>query len=107
MTLKPGLVPDMRSGSHRPPQTGQMPLASRPPELPDRMKPLRPQPRPRSRQLAMLRTSLIEITQLKPQPVIYDSGRFHHKPTLWHIRSRIELPDLNEDDHDAVRDLGK
>ena len=80
ITLKPGLVPDMRPSSRRPPQTGQMPLTSRPPELPDRMEPLRPQPRPRSRRLTMLRTSLIEITQLKPQLVVHDSGRLHHKP---------------------------
>ena len=34
VTLKPGLVPDMRPGGHRPPQAGQVLLASGPAELP-------------------------------------------------------------------------
>ena len=82
ITLKPGLVPDMRPSSRRPPQTGQMLLASRPPELPDRHEPLRPQPRPRSRQLAVLITVLIEKTQLKPQLAVpgHYAHALHHKP---------------------------
>jgi hypothetical protein len=80
IALKPGLVPDMHPSRRRPPQTGQMPLPSRPPELTNRGEALRPQPRPQSRRLATLRPSLIEITQLKPQLVAHNGGRLHHKP---------------------------
>ena len=65
ITLKPGLVPDMRPGGRRPPQARQMLLASGPPELPDRHECLRPQPRPCSRQLAALSPARVEITQLE------------------------------------------
>ncbi len=55
----------MRPGGHRPPQAGQVHLAPRPPELPDREEQLWPQPRPRSRQPTALNSPRIEKTQLE------------------------------------------
>jgi hypothetical protein len=66
ITLKPGPVPDMRPGGRRPPQSGQVPLASGPPELPDRAEHLRLQPWPQSGQfVAFSPAACIQIAQLE------------------------------------------
>src|SRR5262245_19350628 len=78
--LKPGLVPDMRSGGRRPPQARQVPLASRPPELPDREEPLGPQPRPCSPDFAALSSSLVGVTQLELPIGVPELCGLPHKP---------------------------
>jgi wax ester synthase-like acyl-CoA acyltransferase family protein len=75
ITLKPGLVPDMRPGGRRPPQAGQVLLASGPPELPDRHERLRPQPRPCSRPLAALITVRVEKGYLAVALVLHSGAQ--------------------------------
>src|SRR5271165_691641 len=80
ITLKPGLIPDMASGRHRPPPARHMPLAPGPAEAADRAETLREQPRPPSLALTPLDPPRLQVTQHEPVVSIPARHRLSHMP---------------------------